>query len=63
MSFRACESNSQLLINGIMGMWPKLPEAQKPVSDKRGGLKGSVQHWLAVYPLEFEIPRFVVAGY
>jgi hypothetical protein len=29
----------------------------------RGDLKGSTQHWLAVYPPEFEIPRFVVAGY
>src|SRR5580704_17518771 len=24
--------------------------------DKSGGLKGSMQHWLAVYPLECEIP-------
>jgi hypothetical protein len=24
-----------------------------------GGLKGSTQHWLAVYPPEFEIPFFV----
>jgi hypothetical protein len=31
--------------------------------DKWGGLKGSMQHWLAVYPPEFEIPRFVVAEY
>jgi len=31
--------------------------------EKRGGLKGSTQHWPAVYPPEFEIPRFVVAGY
>jgi len=38
-------------------------ERQKPHSDKRGGLKGSTQHWPAVYPPEFEIPRFVVAGY
>src|ERR1700730_10708944 len=30
----------------------------KPVSGNRGGLKGSTQHWLAVYPPEFEIPRF-----
>jgi len=30
---------------------------------RRGDLKGSTQHWLAVYPPEFEIPRFVVAGY
>jgi len=34
-----------------------------PTPDKRGDLKGSTQHWLAVYPPEFEIPRFVVAGY
>ena len=27
----------------------------------RGGLKGSVQHWLAVYPPEFQIPMFFVA--
>jgi len=31
--------------------------------EKPGDLKGSTQHWLAVYPPEFEIPRFVVAGY
>ena len=30
-------------------------------SDKRGGLKGSMQHWLAVYPPEFQIPMFFVA--
>ncbi len=30
---------------------------------KRGGLKGSTQHWPAVYPPECEIPRFAVAGY
>jgi hypothetical protein len=29
--------------------------------EKRGGLKGSTQHWLAVYPPEFEIPTFFVA--
>jgi len=27
----------------------------------RGGLKGSMQHWLAVYPPEFQIPMFFVA--
>ena len=31
------------------------------VTDNRGGLKGSMQHWLAVYLPEFEIPTFVVA--
>jgi hypothetical protein len=41
----------------------KLALRQKPVTDKAGGLKGSTQHWPAVYPPEFEIPRFVVAGY
>lgn len=34
-----------------------------PDSDKAGDLKGSMQHWPAVYPPEFEIPRFVVAEY
>ena len=29
--------------------------------DNRGGLKGSMQHWLAVYPPEFQIPMFFVA--
>jgi hypothetical protein len=29
--------------------------------DKRGGLKGSMQHWLAVCPPEFQIPMFFVA--
>ena len=31
--------------------------------DKSGGLKGSLQHWPAVYPPEFEIPTFVAVGY
>src|SRR5580692_8980939 len=31
-----------------------------PHSDKTGGLKGSMQHWLGVYPPEFEIPTFFV---
>ncbi len=31
------------------------------VGDKPGGLKGSMQHWLEVYPLEFQIPMFFVA--
>jgi hypothetical protein len=35
----------------------------EPSPVKSGGLKGSTQHWPAVYPPEFEIPRFVVAGY
>ena len=35
--------------------------SQKPQSDKRGGLKGSMQHWLAVYPPGFESPTFFVA--
>ena len=30
-------------------------------SDNAGGLKGSMQHWLAVYPPEFQIPMFFVA--
>jgi len=30
-------------------------------SDNPGGLKGSMQHWLAVYPPEFQIPMFFVA--
>ena len=34
-----------------------------PGPDNSGGLKRSTQHWSAVYPPEFEIPRFVVAGY
>jgi hypothetical protein len=41
----------------------QLGSAEKPVTDNPGDLKGSTQHWLAVYPPEFEIPRFVVAGY
>jgi hypothetical protein len=35
--------------------------ARFPVDDKPGDLKGSMQHWLAVYPPEFEIPTFFVA--
>jgi hypothetical protein len=31
-------------------------------SDNPGGLKGSMQHWLAVYPPEFQIPMFFVAA-
>ena len=48
----------------IDGMWATgLPNGRKPVSGKTGGLKDSMQHWPAVYPPEFEIPRFVVVGY
>jgi CRISPR/Cas system-associated exonuclease Cas4 (RecB family) len=32
-------------------------------SEWGGGLKGSMQHRVAVYPPGFEIPRFVAAGY
>src|SRR5580692_3492258 len=35
-------------------------EHRIPVDDKTGGLKGSMQHWLGVYPPEFEIPTFFV---
>ncbi len=28
--------------------------------EKWGGLKGWMQHWLGVYPPEFEIPTFFV---
>jgi hypothetical protein len=45
----------QCLGNGITGKW----SPGTPHSDEMGDLKGSVQHWLAVYPLEFEIPTFV----
>src|SRR5262249_20481149 len=31
------------------------------VPGKSGGLKGSTQHWPAVYPPECEIPKFLVA--
>lgn len=27
--------SGQVLLNGIIGMWPKPPEAEKPVADKR----------------------------
>ena len=35
--------------------------ATLPLSEKPGGLKGSMQHWLGAYLLEFEIPTFVAA--
>ena len=38
-------------------------EFEDLIPDDAGGLKRSTQHWSAVYPPEFEIPRFVVAGY
>jgi len=31
------------------------------MSEKAGGLNGSTQHWLGVYRLEFEIPKFFAA--
>jgi hypothetical protein len=31
-----------------------------PGPEKSGGLKGSMQQWPAVYPLECEIPTFLV---
>ena len=40
-----------------------LQHTENPYSDNPGDLKGSTQHWPAVYPPEFEIPRFVVVGY
>ncbi len=42
----------------ILGNWEL---AKKSVAENRGGLKGSTQHWLAVYPPEFEIPTFFAA--
>ena len=41
----------------------ELEPIMEPSPDKTGGLKGSMQHLLGVYPPEFEIPRFVVVGY
>ena len=32
-----------------------------PVSEKPGGLNGSVQHWLEVYSQEFQNPRSLAA--
>src|ERR1700680_1130285 len=37
-----------------------MASARGPV--KSGGLKGSTQHWLAVYPPAFEIPTFFVGA-
>ena len=34
----------------------------EPDSDNPGGLKGSTQHWLAVYPPGFESPTFVAGA-
>ena len=34
---------------------------EQPSPEKSVGLKGSTQHWLAVYPPEFEIPTFFAA--
>ena len=48
-------THSSLYTSDIAGL------GEKPVSDNPGGLKGSMQHWLAVYPPEFEIPMFFVA--
>jgi len=31
-------------------------------AEKLGGLKGSMQDWLEVYPREFEIPTFLVVS-
>src|SRR5215472_18271576 len=39
-----------------------LAQSSLPSPDKSGGLKGWMQHWLAVYPPEFEIPTFFVAA-
>jgi hypothetical protein len=51
---------SSVLSAAMVGNWLIMAF---PHSDKVGGLKGSTQHWLAVYLPGFEIPRFVVAGY
>jgi hypothetical protein len=39
----------------------QLENRQFPHSEKPGGLKGSMQHWLAVYLRESEIPTSFVA--
>ena len=33
----------------------------KPVYENKGGLKGSMQHWLEVYSQEFQNPRSLAA--
>src|SRR5207302_2380827 len=43
----------QLKRNAIFGTWL----SKKPVSENPGGLKGSTQHWPAVYSQEFQNPR------
>src|SRR5947209_15015429 len=54
--FRSCLSKAQSVASRNLAR-----PAKKPPSEKTGGLKGSTQHWLAVYPPEFEIPTFFVA--
>ena len=49
-------------LDWITGRKTRLPERALQIGvENRGGLKGSMQHWLAVYPPEFQIPMFFVA--
>jgi hypothetical protein len=50
-----CEQGTKLSPDAVIGNWHRIDV------ENRGGLKGSMQHWLAVYPPEFQIPMFFVA--
>ena len=50
--------NRSRLLASVKGRPASCPRLQKPHSDKTGGLNGSLQHLLAVYLPEFEIPKF-----
>ena len=41
-----------------LNRFPLCKDPRFPVDDNAGGLNGSVQHLLAVYVPEFEIPKF-----
>ena len=47
----------QVLVNGVIVQMDRRGQ----VTGYAGGLKGSTQHWPAVYPPECEIPTFVAA--
>ena len=54
----------ECLLSWVIGMYARPADqdvAMRIDVDKSGGLKGSMQHWLAVYPPEFQIPMFFVA--
>ena len=66
--YHGCNNSSYYISSatarsGSVGLLTRNPRSSQTeiASDNPGGLNGSMQHWLAVYPPEFQIPMFFVA--